>query len=82
MSKICDICQKGAQKGNLVPRGIGRRVTKRTITVRQPNLRSKRVAINGQYIRIQMCASCLKRLKFEENQIVAANAAANVAKSA
>ncbi len=66
MSKICDICEKGYQKGNLVPRGIGRRVTKRTITMRHPNLRSKHFTINGSNIHLMICSSCLKRLKFEE----------------
>ena len=31
MSKQCQVCGKIYQKGNLVPRGIGNRVTRRTI---------------------------------------------------
>lgn len=72
MSKICDLCAKGYQKGNLVPRGIGRRVTRRTITMKQPNLRSKRLEINGSKIRVSICSSCLKRLKFEDRAAKAA----------
>jgi ribosomal protein L28 len=68
MSKICDICQKGYQKGNLVPRGIGRRVTRRTITVRHPNLRSRHFVVNGSMVHLMVCSSCLKRLKYEEKQ--------------
>jgi large subunit ribosomal protein L28 len=75
MSKICDVCQKGYQKGNLVPRGIGRRVTKRTITMRHPNLRARRFEINGTSVKLMICSSCLKRLKFEENKAKVAAAA-------
>jgi large subunit ribosomal protein L28 len=63
MSKICEICGKGYLKGNLVPRGVGRRVTKRTIHRQQPNLRIKRLLVGGVKIKVRMCASCLKRLK-------------------
>lgn len=75
MSKICDICQKGYQKGNLVPRGIGRRVTKRSITLRYPNLRSRRFELNGTSVKLHVCTSCLKRLKFEEQKVALAQAA-------
>lgn len=81
MSKICDVCGKGYQKGNLVPRGIGRRVTKRTIIARQPNLRTKHFVINGTNVKLQICSSCLKRVKFEENR-ANVEAAAKVAASA
>ncbi len=77
MAKICDVCQKGYQKGNLVPRGIGRRVTNRSIIMRQPNLRSKRFEINGTPIKLMICSSCLKRLKFDEKK-AKAEVAANV----
>jgi ribosomal protein L28 len=63
MSKICDICQKGYNKANLVPRGIGRRVTKRTTHHQMANLRNRRLLIGGTKIRATICASCLKRLK-------------------
>ncbi len=63
MSKICDICQKTYNKGNLVPRGIGNRVTKRTGRHQMANLRNKNLVIGGKKIRATVCASCLKRLK-------------------
>ena len=63
MSKICQICQKTYKKGNAVPRGIGKRVTRRTIRRQMPNLRNKRVEIDGRKVRVTLCASCLKKLK-------------------
>ncbi|HLC93860.1 MAG TPA: 50S ribosomal protein L28 [Patescibacteria group bacterium] len=68
MSKICQICGKGYLKGNQVPRGIGRRVTRRTNIRQQPNLRSKKFLVDGTAITVKICASCLKRIKFESNQ--------------
>jgi len=68
MAKICQICGKGYLKGNQVPRGIGRRVTRRTVIRQEPNLRSKKVMIDGTALTIKICASCLKRMKYEESQ--------------
>lgn len=65
MAKICEICNKGYQRGNLVPRGIGKRVTRRTTVRRLPNLFTKKLNINGVNTRVRLCTSCLKRLKFE-----------------
>ncbi|HAZ29359.1 TPA: 50S ribosomal protein L28 [candidate division WWE3 bacterium] len=62
MSRVCQLCGKGSLKGNLVPRGIGRRVTKRTISRQQPNLREKRLEIGGRRLRVRMCTSCLSML--------------------
>lgn len=66
MAKVCDICQKGYLKANLVPRGIGRRVTRRTTTKKKPNLMTKKFIINGTPMRVRICSSCLKRIKFED----------------
>jgi large subunit ribosomal protein L28 len=66
MSRICDICAKGALKGNLVKRGIGRRVTRRTITKQTPNLFDKKIKIDNTTVKIRICSSCLKRLKYEQ----------------
>jgi len=74
MSKICDICGKGYLKGNLVPRGVGKRVTRRTTMRQQPNLRVKRLDLGGNTISVQMCTSCLKRLK--KDSVVETNKAA------
>ena len=65
MSKICQVCGKQAQKGNLVPRGVGKRVTRRTIASRQPNLRVKRFSIAGNTVKMLLCASCLKRINYD-----------------
>ena len=75
MSRMCDICEKTYQRGNLVPRGVGRRVTRRTLTRQQPNLRSKKIDLNGSTIKVKLCASCLKRLKLETAKKVSALAA-------
>ncbi|MBP7927981.1 50S ribosomal protein L28 [Patescibacteria group bacterium] len=66
MSKVCDICAKGALKGNLVKRGIGRRVTRRTIMKQEVNLFDKKIKIDNTTIKVKICSSCLKRLKFEQ----------------
>ena len=63
MSKTCDLCAKGYQKANLVPRGIGNRVTNRALTRNRVNLRSKRFDLGGNSVRLRICTSCLKRIK-------------------
>ena len=68
MARVCDICQKSYLKGNLVPRGIGRRVTNRAIKRQQPNIRKKKLEVNGQKISVNICTSCLKRIKFEKKK--------------
>ncbi|OGC45465.1 hypothetical protein A2V49_03470 [candidate division WWE3 bacterium RBG_19FT_COMBO_34_6] len=65
MSRVCEICQKRYLKGNLVPRGIGQRVTNRAIKKQRPNIRTKRIEIGGQKIKLRICASCVKRMKFD-----------------
>lgn len=75
MSRVCEICKKEYTKGNLVPRGIGRRVTKRTIRRQGPNLRKKKLEIDGHVVRMKLCASCLKRVKFERKTSVNKNTA-------
>ena len=69
MSKVCDICEKGSLKGNLVKRGIGRRVTRRTIMHQEPNLFTKRIQFEGNTLKVKICASCLKRFKFELDKL-------------
>jgi ribosomal protein L28 len=71
MAKVCQICGKGYQKGNQVPRGIGRRVTRRSIIKQQPNLRTKKLTVDGRNVTLRICTSCLKRLKYNENQAAA-----------
>lgn len=66
MSRICDICSKSYDKGNLVPRLIGRRVSNRATKIQQPNLQTKRLNLGGKMVKVKICTSCLKRLKMEE----------------
>lgn len=64
MARVCELCGKGSIKGNLVPRGIGNRVTRRTIRRQQPNLRTVRMAVDGgNKMTLKLCASCVKRMK-------------------
>lgn len=65
MANICEICEKGYKKGNAVKRGIGRRVTGRSIRRQQPNLRKVKVDMSGDnnFKRMRVCTSCLKKLK-------------------
>jgi ribosomal protein L28 len=72
MSRICEVCGKGYQKANLVPRGIGNRVTKRTTTHKMANLRVKRFKIDGRKVKVILCASCLKRIKKDARDVEAA----------
>ena len=50
-------------KANIVPRGVGNRVTKRSTKVRMANLRVKRFVVNGAKVKLVLCSSCLKRIK-------------------
>lgn len=64
MARICDLCGKGHLKANLVARGIGNRVTQRTLRTQKPNLRTVRMQINGRNkATMRICTSCLKRIK-------------------
>jgi ribosomal protein L28 len=66
-------------KGHIVPRGVGNRVTKRTIIRRMANLRSKRFEINGVKVKLLLCSSCLKRIKKDARDAQAKVLAAQVA---
>jgi len=82
MSKICDLCGKSALRGNLVPRGIGNRATRRTIRHQEPNLRIFRSAleVGGNRVMLKLCSSCLKRLKKDKRDTAeAAEVASKVA---
>ncbi len=74
MSRACEICGKTYQKGNLVRRGIGNRVSRRTINRKSANLRIKRFLINGVKVKFRLCSSCLKRIVKEERELLAASA--------
>ncbi|HSX39202.1 MAG TPA: bL28 family ribosomal protein [Candidatus Saccharimonadales bacterium] len=78
MSRICDFCGKGYLKANQVPRGVGRRVTRRTTIHQKPNLRSTTIEINGANKHVRICASCLKRMDFDIKKSKAAEASSTV----
>ena len=75
MSRICEICEKSYMRGNQVPRGIGRRVLRRTTKRQTPNLRYKKFTLNGHSVRLRICTSCLKRLRMGQgnNALVLTN---------
>ena len=73
MSRICQICGKSSVKGHIVPRGVGNRVTKRTIIRRMANLRTKRFLVNGVKVKLLLCSSCLKRIKLDSKLINSAS---------
>lgn len=58
-----------SEKGKLVPRGIGNRVTRRTTKRNSVNLRVKRFNINGSKVKVILCSSCLKRLKKDDMEL-------------
>ncbi|MBM3859080.1 MAG: 50S ribosomal protein L28 [Verrucomicrobia bacterium] len=68
MSRICDICGKGAVRGSTILRrgqakkkgGIGQHVTAVTPRIFHPNLQSVRASVNGQTKRVRLCTSCLR----------------------
>lgn len=69
MPRVCELCSKSYQRGNLVPRGIGRRVTRRTTMRQQPNIRTVRFDVeNGNKLTLHICASCLKRIRKDERE--------------
>lgn len=68
MSRICDICGKGAVRGSSILRrgqakktgGIGQHVTAITPRSFRPNLQSVRAIVNGQPKRVKTCTACLR----------------------
>jgi large subunit ribosomal protein L28 len=68
MSRMCEICGKGARTGNTIARsgmakkkgGIGLHITGVTKRRFLPNVHKVRVRENGGVIRRTVCASCIK----------------------
>lgn len=68
MSRICQICGKGAARGSRILRrgqpkkkgGIGQHVTAITPRRFEPNLQSVRALINGHPQRVRVCTACLR----------------------
>ncbi|AGB41150.1 ribosomal protein L28 [Halobacteroides halobius DSM 5150] len=73
MAKCCEICGKGSNRGNQVPRrgkakkkgGVGRNVTNRSKKVQKPNLQKVKAIVDGSPKRVRVCTSCLKAGKVE-----------------
>ncbi len=70
MGRECDICNRGTQVGQVVPRkgllkkkgGTGSKMgvkTKRTFKI---NLHSKKLSIDGVTKRVRICSKCLKTM--------------------
>lgn len=55
MSKSCDVCGKGAARGNNVSHANNK--TKRVIL---PNLQSVRAVVEGTPKRVRVCTRCLR----------------------
>ena len=68
MSRRCEICDKGAVRGNRILRrgqskktgGIGQHVTAVSLRIFQVNLQLVRAVVNGALRRIKVCTNCIK----------------------
>ena len=68
MSRRCEICDKGAIRGNRILRrgqskktgGIGQHVTAVSPRIFQVNLQSVHAIVNGAPRRIKVCTKCIK----------------------
>ena len=68
MSKVCDICSKGARVGNRIVRhglakrkgGVGLHTTGINARRFLPNLQRIRVMVNGGTQMLRVCAGCIK----------------------
>ena len=57
MSKICDLCGKGALRGNQI--SITRsQVSRRTTKHCKPNLQKETVNLDGQKFSVKICTKC------------------------
>ncbi len=74
MSRICEICGKGAVRGNRILRrgqakkkgGIGQHVTAVSPRLFRPNLQELRAMVNGRPMRIKVCTTCLRSGKVQK----------------
>ncbi|NIQ38180.1 MAG: 50S ribosomal protein L28 [Proteobacteria bacterium] len=55
MSKVCEICGKGPQRGNNVSHA-----NNRTRRVWYPNLQRVRTHKDGRVVRIRVCTRCIR----------------------
>ncbi|MFA7056121.1 MAG: 50S ribosomal protein L28 [Candidatus Cloacimonadales bacterium] len=61
MSRVCDVCGKGPNSGNLRSHALN--ATKRKFF---PNLQKIRAEIDGDVRSIKICTSCLKANKIKK----------------
>lgn len=74
MSRVCELCGKGARRGNVILRrgqakkkgGIGQHVTAVTPRHFEPNLQVVRARVNGGTRRLRVCTSCLRSGKVQK----------------
>jgi large subunit ribosomal protein L28 len=74
MSRICDICGKGLQSGNIITRhgmpkakgGIGLHTTGITRRRFLPNLQKIRIRENGGVVIRKVCTTCIKSGKISK----------------
>jgi len=61
MSRKCDICGKGTQRGNKVSHS-----NIKTKTLWQPNLQKVKAVIDGAVTRAQVCTRCIRSGKVQK----------------
>ncbi|HWO64314.1 MAG TPA: 50S ribosomal protein L28 [Umezawaea sp.] len=69
MSKRCDVCGKEPGFGNKVTR-LGRNAQRRRVLGRsarmfRPNIQPVKTTVNGQPVKLKVCAACLKAGKVQ-----------------
>jgi len=57
MARICDLCGKGAMKGNTVSHS-----NRKAVRHYQPNLQKETVNVDGQNITVKVCTKCKKTI--------------------
>ena len=66
---VCEICGKktivGRSGVHQYGGGWARRAPK-TLRIWRPNLQTAKILVNGQFRRVKICTSCLKRAKKEQ----------------
>ena len=68
MARVCSICNKRTEGGNIVARrglpkkkgGVGLRCTGRTMRKFKPNIQKVRAVVDGVAKRVRLCTRCLK----------------------
>lgn len=61
MARVCEICGKGVQKGNLVSHSNIK--SKRTFS---PNLQTAHITVDGKPKKMRVCTGCLSKAKAQK----------------